>query len=126
MLWINVVAVVLSAVLTNYLGLIEAVEKVIHHKLPILNCPRCLTFWLTLCLLLCHFSLRHLPIIVATSLLCAYLSEWVELCFGIFDKFYENIYNKTYPAEEAAETDSSTTDTETTETDMPQMRELME
>ena len=102
MMWLDVAAVVISAVLINYLGLIETVEKLIRHKLPILNCPRCLTFWSVLIWLVIN-SHWHMAIIVATSFLASYLANWIELIFGLLDKVYEYIYQKNYPTETSTE-----------------------
>lgn len=110
---LDVAAVIISAVLVNYLGLIEAVEKVIRHKLPILDCPRCLTFWSVLLWLVIN-STWHIAIIVATSFLASYLANWIELIFGLLDKLYEYIYKKNYPTEAYTKEGDGATYTETT------------
>ena len=53
MIIVDVAAVTLAAVLANHMGLIEAIERVVRHKLPIINCSRCLTFWSVLICLVC-------------------------------------------------------------------------
>jgi hypothetical protein len=122
----DVATVTLVAVLANHMGLIEAIEGVIKHKLPIFNCSRCLTFWSVLCLLCCNNVAAKMTTIVATSFLAAYAATWLELLFGIIDKQYDKIYKKTYPEadKEAAEADTGATHAEGAEAGMPELREI--
>ena len=126
MIVLDVVAVTLAAVLVNHMGLIEAIEGVIKHKLPVINCSRCLTFWATLAVLIASewtAAIKHLPVIVATSFLAAYAAQWLELLFGIIDKQYDKIYEKTYP-EETAEAGAGDTHAENPEAGLSEMREI--
>ena len=79
-------------VLINLLGLIEAVEKVIHYKFKILGCSKCGTFWLALIVLL----VEGMPIIegVTMSIVAAYVALWLELFLAIMAKWYETCYDK--------------------------------
>jgi hypothetical protein len=123
----DVAAVTLAAVLANHMGLIEAVEQIIRHKLPILNCSRCLTFWSVLICLVCfRTTATHWTIIVATSFLAAYAATWLELLFGIIDKQYERIYEKNYPEadKEEAEAGAGATHAESAEAGLPELREI--
>ena len=125
----DVAAVTLAAVLANHMGLIEAIEGVIKHKLPIINCSRCITFWATLAVLIASewtSAIRHLPAIVATSFLAAYTATWLELLFGIIDKQYERIYKKTYPeaAKETAEAGTGATHAESAEAGLSELRKI--
>ena len=125
----DVAAVTLAAVLANHMGLIEAIEGVIKHKLPIINCSRCLTFWSVMAVLIASERtsvIRHLPVIVATSFLAAYAAMWLELLFGIIDKQYERIYEKTYPEanKEAAEAGTGATYAESTEAGLSELRKI--
>ena len=123
----DVAAVTLAAVLANHMGLIEAIEGVIKHKLPIINCSRCLTFWSVLiCLVCCRTTSTHWTITVATSFLAAYAATWLELLFGIIDKQYDKIYKKTYPeaAKETAEASAGATHAESAEAGLPELREI--
>ena len=127
MVIVDVAAVTLAAVLANHMGLIEAIEGVIKHKLPIINCSRCLTFWSVLiCLVCCRTTATHWTIIVATSFLAAYAATWLELLFGIIDKQYDKIYEKTYPEadKEAAEADTGATHAESAEAGLSELREI--
>lgn len=125
----DVAAVTLAAVLANHMGLIEAIEGVIKHKLPIINCSRCLTFWSVMAVLIASewtSAIRHLPVIVATSFLAAYAATWLELLFGIIDKQYDKIYEKTYPeaAKEAAEAGAGATHAESAEAGLSELRKI--
>lgn len=91
--------IMLCAVLVNHLGLIEAMEKVIGFKLPIINCCKCLTFWSVLF----YISLPDLPKVegLLTALLMAYGSIWTELLFGLIDLAYDQIYRKFFTGQQA-------------------------
>ena len=96
MYWLNVLLLVLSCTLANHLGLVEAIEGVIKHKIPILNCSKCASFWVVLiCSLL---SGQQLIASVAVSFVCAYCAVWLELLLGyidtLYNMLYENIYSK--------------------------------
>ena len=110
--WIDIASIVFVCVTANHLGLIKAIETVINHHLPIISCPKCLTFWLTLTYQLvtgCH-PLTSLAI----SFLCSYLAIWLELFEGIIDSLYNRIYEKIYTEptdnETAADDDENDTD----------------
>ncbi len=103
---VDVAMIVLSAVLANHLELIEAVEKVIRHEIPIVNCSKCLTFWSVLAYML--LTGHAVIACIATSFLCAWVATWIELLLGIIDHFYlriyENFYSETTNAEDTEET----------------------
>lgn len=89
----EIALIVVSAVLINHLGLIEAIEKVIRHKLPIVNCCKCLSFWSVLV-----YSLFSIDIItsLAISFVSAYLAIWLELLCGFIDTLYNRCYENLY------------------------------
>ena len=94
--WTDIVMLVLSATLANHLGLVEAVEGVIRHKIPILNCSKCASFWVVLlCSLL---SCQPLIASVAVSFVSAYAAVWLVLLYGyidtLYNRWYENIYTE--------------------------------
>lgn len=99
----DVAMLVFTAVMINHLGLIEAAEKVIKHEIPIVNCCKCLSFWLVLAYML--FNGYSVINSIATSFLCAWLATWIELLMGVIDYYYTKIYENFY---------SETTDTEDT------------
>ena len=93
----KVALIVLSAVLANHLGLVEAVENLLNHKFSIVSCPKCCSFWLVLIYTITH----HVPPInaVAISFLCAYAALWLELLCGVIDRIYRKIYESIYTTE---------------------------
>lgn len=97
MAWSDTVMLVLSCTLANHLGLVEAVEGVIRHKIPVLNCSKCASYWVVLVYSL--FIGRGLIESVAVSFLCAYAAVWLELLFGFIDTLYNRIYESLYPQE---------------------------
>jgi hypothetical protein len=95
--WIDIAAVVIVSVTANHLGLIAAIERVIRHRLPVVNCPKCLAFWGTLgCSLSGDGSLAALPSclprLLAISILCSYIAIWLELLMYAIDTLYNRIY----------------------------------
>lgn len=102
---IDVAMLVFAAVMINHLGLIEAVEKIIKHNIPIVNCGKCLSFWMVLAYML--FTGYSVINCIATSFLCAWVATWFELLLGIIDyyymKIYENFYTKTTNAKDSEE-----------------------
>lgn len=92
--WADIVMLVLSATLANHLGLVEAVERVIRCRLPIVDCPKCCSFWSVLAYTLltgCE------PIAsVAVSFVSAYAAVWLVLLYGYIDTLYNKIYEDIY------------------------------
>lgn len=89
----DIAMITASATLMNHMGLVEAIEGVIHHKLPVVNCCKCCTFW---CCLL-YTLLAGVAVIpsVALSFAAAYAAVWFELLLGIIDSIYTYIYENT-------------------------------
>lgn len=83
-----------SSVTANHLGLIAAAEKILKRSLPVLNCPKCCTFWLVL--LSTVLTGWNMVSALATSFLCAYLSLWLNLLFAFIDKQFNLLYDKIY------------------------------
>lgn len=98
---LDVAMILFSCVAANHLGLIHAIEDVFKINLPIVNCPRCFSFWCSLAYLL----LSHHGIIVsiATSFLCSALAPWLNLLMGFIDTKFNYYYDKIYPTEEVKE-----------------------
>ena len=96
--WRDIAAIVFVCTAVNHLGLISAIERVIKHSLPVINCPKCLTYWSVLLYSIttvpCDFSqgLTILPLLLAMSLLCSYLAIWLELIMYAIDTLYNKIY----------------------------------
>ena len=96
--WRDIACIVFVCTAVNHLGLIKAIEGVIRHSLPVINCPKCLTFWSVMAYGI-YVSVINLGNIVATlphllaiSLLCSYLALWLELLMYAIDTLYNKIY----------------------------------
>lgn len=76
----------------NHLGLVSKLESIIGHTIPIINCPKCSTFWSTLIymLVVSHDIIGG----IAMSFFFAYLAIWLELAMGVADCLYMDIYEK--------------------------------
>ena len=109
MAWSDVAWIVVACTSANHLGLIAAVENVLHRRLPVVNCPKCLTFWSTLAYLLACFLtgddaplrggtiasyLPAVPRMLAVSFLAAYSALWLELIMYYIDTIYNSIYDQ--------------------------------
>ena len=104
--------IVFSAVLANHLGLIDAIEKIIRHKMPIVNCCKCLSFWSTIA----YTLINSTPVIhaIAISFAAAYVAVWLELSFGLIDNLYGYVYKSAFTADTEAE-DTEAADTESSQ-----------
>jgi hypothetical protein len=97
--WIDVASIVFVCVTMNHLGLIGEIEKIWGKAIPILNCPKCATFWVTLCYgmwKMGFFEIPKIPLLLATSFLASYAALWLELFEGYIDSLYMKLYGKIY------------------------------
>ena len=110
--WLDVLMIVFSATAANHLGLVAAAESVVHHRLPILNCPKCAAFWLVLiygCSVCCDSVAalpQTIPGILAVAFLSAWSAVWLDLLMGIIDQLYIKLYDKIYPTANTTDTDA--------------------
>lgn len=97
--WTTLALILFSATAVNHLGLVAAVEKTVRHRIPVLDCPKCLTFWSVIA----YGGLSGdgmaanpsaLPWLTAAALMCAYLAVWLELIMYAIDTLYNIIYGK--------------------------------
>ena len=90
----EVIAITFSCVMFIHMGLVDAVLGVygIEDRVPIVTCPKCLTFWSVLCFL--TFSGHNIIMSVAIAFLACYVAIWFDLFLGFMDRLYENIYNR--------------------------------
>lgn len=109
---LEIASILFSSVAINHLGLVTAVEEVIARPLPVINCPKCLSFWATLtygCSVCCD-SIEALPSalphLFALSLLCAWLAIWLDLAMGIIDQLYIKVYDTFYPTANPTDPDA--------------------
>jgi len=133
---LEIASILFSSVAINHLGLVAAVEKVIARRLPVIDCPKCLTFWATLVYGLlnewiatgtqplgtCAVAnfipdvpsptrcLSLFTIHFSLSLLCAWLAIWLDLLMGIIDQLYIKVYDTFYPTTNPTDTDALDTD----------------
>lgn len=92
--WIDIASIVFVCVTANHLGLVKAMEEVVEQELPIINCPKCSSFWWSLVytLYLTHDIITSLAI----SFLASYIALWLELLEGYIDTLYLKLYGKIY------------------------------
>ena len=92
-MWIDIAAIVFVCTAVNHLGLIKAIQTVTKcNRLPIVSCPKCLTFWSVLAYELWRVGFLDLPMVLAISFLCSYLAIWLELIMYAIDTLYNRIY----------------------------------
>ena len=92
----NAVAIMFICVAMNHMGFISAIEREVGHELPILNCTKCSSFWLTLVYSL--YTTKVFIASVAMAFLLSYVAVWLELLMGLIDSFYLKFYEKIVPA----------------------------
>ena len=85
--------VLISSVLFIGMGLSGEIQRIAGISLKILNCPKCLTFWSALTILLLN---RH-PVLpsVAASFIASYLAIWLTLAYDAATVKYNRLYEKT-------------------------------
>lgn len=95
--------ILLCCVLFVQAGLSEAIQGVLHIRLRIASCPRCLTFWSCLAWLLLN---GYAPLAsVAASLVTSYLAMWLCLVYDALALLYNTIYEKITTTHDTAPTD---------------------
>ena len=111
--WLVVLMIVFSVVAANHLGLVAVAESIIHHRLPVVNCPKCAAFWSVLAYNIATVPkasasvlITALPPVLAVAFLSAWSAIWLDLFMGIIDHLYLIIYEQIYPAANAADTDA--------------------
>lgn len=96
-MWIDIASIVFACVTANHLGLVKAIEQRLDKELPIINCPKCSTFWLTLAYNVWSVGFSDIPLILAVSFLASYIAIWLELFEGYIDTLYTKLYETIYP-----------------------------
>ena len=117
--WSEAFLITFSATAINHLGLVAAVEQAIRHPLPIVDCPKCLSFWTTLLYGTVTTIAATVPVgsptglvasllhLLSISLLCAWLAIWMDLAMGIIDQLYKKIYDTFYSTANPTDTDAT-------------------
>ncbi len=90
---IDIASIVFVCVTANHLGLVGKLEEIMG-ELPIINCPKCFTFWSTLVCGLWYVGFSDLPVVLAVSFLASYIALWLELLEGYIDTLYLKLYDK--------------------------------
>ena len=114
----DVVCLLFACVAVSHLGLVAAVERVTRHSIPIVGCPKCLSFWTVLAY---GLMTGHHPIAwLAISFLCAWSALWLDLLMGASDWLYVRCYETIYDsAANAAPADTEPADADNA---MPELR----
>lgn len=95
-MWIDIASIVFVCVTANHLGLVKAIEQRLDKELPIINCPKCSTFWLAMAYNVWSVGFSDIPYILAISFLSSYSALWLELLEGYIDTLYLKLYDKIY------------------------------
>lgn len=110
--WGDIAMLMFACVAANHLGLVDAMEKVLGRKIPIVNCCKCFTFWTVL--FTSFLSGWNMVEALAVSFLFAWLALWVELGMGFIDTLYLKLYEKVTAAgnDDTVATDANNDDSE--------------
>ena len=90
--WRDIACIVFVCTAVNHLGLIKAIEGIIKRSLPVINCPKCLTFWSVMAYDLWRVGFSDIPLVLAISFLCSYVALWLNLLMYAIDTLYNKIY----------------------------------
>ena len=109
--FLDIASIVFVCTAANHMGLIPAIESAIRHRLPVLNCIKCLTFWSVLVygIAVANFSLFTLHsslTVLAISFLSSWSAIWLDLFMGMIDHLYIKIYEQIYPAADETDADA--------------------
>lgn len=81
--------VMMLATLAHHLGLPEAIARI---GLKIAKCPKCLSFWIALLVLV--LVRCNVLIAIGLSLIVAYLSFWFGLILGWLNRKYDELWQR--------------------------------
>ena len=110
--WLDVLMIVFSATAANHLGLVAAVESVVRHRLPIMNCPKCAAFWSVIVygvaveIYFSLFTVHFYLTLFAAAFISAWLAVWLDLLMGIIDQLYIKLYDTIYPTTDTPDADA--------------------
>ena len=104
----DIAGIVFICVSVNHLGLVRAIESVIRHRIPVVGCIKCLTFWAVTGYGCYGIATNGTTVtaVLAISFLSAWAAIWLDLAMGIIDNFYLMIYDTLYSATDQADTDT--------------------
>nr|DAM39571.1 MAG TPA: Protein of unknown function (DUF1360) [Bacteriophage sp.]DAQ26849.1 MAG TPA: Protein of unknown function (DUF1360) [Caudoviricetes sp.] len=89
MLWIALFAMV-CATIAQHLGLAEKVAQIGNQ---IMGCPKCLSFWTVLGVLLCYGC--NILLAIGLSLLAAYAANWMGFVYMELNNIYSKLWQRT-------------------------------
>lgn len=92
--WGDIAMMTFSCVAANHLGLVAAMEGVLKRKIPIVNCPKCFTFWGVL--VTAYVSGWNMVEALAVAFFSAYVALWLELGMGFIDLLFGRLYGQIY------------------------------
>jgi hypothetical protein len=104
--WLNDLMITFSVVAANHLGLVSAIERTVKHRLPIVNCPKCMTFWTVLVYGVWNVGISDFSLAIAVAFLAAWAAIWLELFMGFIDQLYLKAYEQIYPTADSTDTDT--------------------
>lgn len=110
--WIDIASIVFVCVTMNHLGLVGKIEEAMGKPIPVLNCSKCASYWLTLAYFMGkmgYLIFLQIPLVLAVSFLASYSALWLELLEGFIDTLYLKLYDKIYQTKDdtpSADTDS--------------------
>lgn len=110
----EVALITISSVLFIQMGLCGAIETLLHIKMPIVSCPKCLTMWVCLIYLIAAHDYGILVSIVA-SFIASYCATWLALLYDAIAVLYNYLYEQISQepdTSEASERASSVADTQ--------------
>jgi hypothetical protein len=84
-----------SCVMSIHMEMMDAVLKVLRiqdRNIPIIRCPKCLTFHAVLWYLVSTGV--NVILAIATAFITSYIAIWFDLFLGLMDVWYEDIYNR--------------------------------
>ena len=83
------IVMMIVATVAVHLGLPQAIAKVL---VKVFGCHKCLTFWTTLVVVqLFGYSIE---IALSLSILAAYLSNWFAMLLVVYNKIYEDLWQR--------------------------------
>lgn len=97
----EVALITISCVLFVQMGLADAIQEVVHIRLRIVSCQKCLTWWVCLGFMLWHKY--GLVLSVATSFLCSYCALWIALLYDSLAKIYNYLYEQITTTQDTSE-----------------------
>ena len=100
----HVLMIVFACVAINHLGLVATIEGIVKRRLPVLNCPKCLSCWMVLAYQLL-VGTAIIPAL-ASALLSAWAATWLHLMMGFIDQLYQKLYEQIYPTADSADADT--------------------